>query len=281
MQKKAKIAIIVSAIILLLLIGSGITYFVIHNKSNNKNLEDPVASSTDVINDNTNIASLESTEGDESVESTANAIEDDQEGTNGAVTTTESSNADKDDDTINNDNKPNNSGNNGNVTTQSSGANSGNTTSTTESSATTDTKPQPSSTTEDTKPESSGTTESTTTEEHSACQHKWSLVDETIHHDAVYETQTVCVQAAYDENVYVWHSFCNGCGVDLTAMFPDGHYTPHTVYCQGGSTYHAAPILVDTIHHEAVYETKEVCVMQAWDEILTHTVCSICGYQIN
>lgn len=177
-------------------------------------------------------------------------------------------------------------GNSGSATTeapstQPSGGNSGEKPQTTETPNNEDTKPETPATTEESKPEVPSTTETPTTEEHSECQHDWIGVRETIHHDAVYETQTVCVQEAYDEPVYVWHSFCNGCGVDLTAMFPDGHYTSHTVACQGGSTYHADKILVDTIHHDAVYETKEVCVQEAWDEIVTHTVCSICGYQLN
>lgn len=176
-------------------------------------------------------------------------------------------------------------GNSGSATTeapstQPSGGNSGEKPQTTETPNNEDTKPS-TPTTEETKPEVPSTTETPTTEEHSECQHDWIGVRETIHHDAVYETQTVCVQEAYDEPVYVWHDFCNGCGADLDLMFPDGHYTPHTTVCQGGSTYHADKILVDTIHHEAVYETKEVCVQEAWDEIVTHTVCSICGYQLN
>ena len=270
------------------------------NLDNNKTA-DNVTSSTDSVIENTDITSIDSSDNSE--------ITTTEVSTTNYPTTetaTESSSAIKDDNTTNNE------GNNGNVTTQPSGGNSGNggttpatienpTTedkkpeppTTTESPSTEDTKPEPPattekpSTTEDIKPEPPATTEkpSTTTESTTTeCQHKWTLVDEIVYIEPVYQTQTVCVQEAYDENVYEYHSFCNGCGYDLTVGVETGEidtYGTHVIYCQGGSTYHADRILVDTIHHDPVYETKEIIVSGGYDERVVHTVCSICGYQIN
>ncbi len=265
-KKLFKLA-LVSAVLCVMFCGCG------KDNSDNKKTADNIASSTDVTIDNTDIASADSSEISENNSTTTEA--NTTNSASGGIET-ESSNAINDDDTNNNDNKPNNGGSSGNNTTD--GTKPSTTESTQPSTTTDNTYP---STTEETKPEVPSTTETPTTEEHSECQHNWIGVRETIHHDAIYETQTVCVQEAYDEKVYVWHSFCNGCGADLDLMFPDGHYISHTTVCQGGSTSHAEKILVDTIHHDAVYETKEVCVQEAWDEIVTHTVCSICGYQLN
>jgi len=275
-KKLFKLA-LVSAVLCVMFCGCG------KDNSDNKKTADNIASSTDVTIDNTDIASADSSEISESNSTTTEA--NTTNSASGGIET-ESSNAINDDDTNNNDNKPNNGENSGNNTTDGTKPSTtestqpSTTTDNTYPSTTEDTKPE-TPTTEESKPEVPSTTETPTTEEHSECQHKWILVDETIHHDAVYETQTVCVQEAYDEPIYEYHSFCNGCGMDLTINFPNKDYSTHTYYCQGGSTYHTKEVLVNTIHHEAVYETKEVCVQEAWDEIVTHTVCSICGYQLN
>jgi len=173
-------------------------------------------------------------------------------------------------------------GNSGSATTeapstQPSGGNGGEKPQTTEKPNNEDTKPESPTTTEQPTTEAT-TTESTTTEEHSECNHSHRTdVTETIEHPAVYETKTVCVQEAYDEPIKEVHSFCNGCGMDLTANFPNKDYNTHTYFCQGGSSYHADEIIVDYIHHDAVYETKEVCVQEAWTEYINKIVCSDCG----
>lgn len=272
MRKKNTLKLaLVSSLLCVMFCGCG------KDNSDNKKTADNIASSTDVTIDNTDIASADSSEISESTSTTTEA--NTTNSASGGIET-ESSNAINDDDTNNNDNKPNNGGNSGNNTTdgtQPSGGNSGEKPQTTETPNNEDTKPS-TPTTEESKPEVPSTTETPTTEEHSECTHAHrSEVTETRYIEPVYETQTVCVQEAYDEKVYVWHSFCNGCGVDLTAMFPDGHYISHTTVCQGGSTYHADKILVDTIHHEAVYETKEVLVSGGYDEVISKIVCDDCG----
>ena len=128
--------------------------------------------------------------------------------------------------------------------------------------------------------------------------HSWVPVTEYIHHDAqyvhhdaVYHTETwdeqVLVQDAWDEPVYEIHSFCTVCGADITWVDPGDHaFEKH----DGASGWHDESVQVDTIHHEAVYETvtheEQVKDSDAWDElvaeaweeeIVTGYVCSGCG----
>lgn len=260
------------------------------DNSDNKKTADNTASSTDSVIENTE-SSVSAYTNMEANSLTSTSTSDGIE--------TENSNAKKDDDTSDNDNKPNNGGNSGNNTTESTKPSTTESTQpstttdntypssteeskpevpTTTEATTEDTKPETPTTTEEPKPEKPSTTESPTTEEHKECTHSHrSEVTETRYIEPVYETRTVCVQEAYDEPIYEWHSFCNGCGMDLTINFPDGHYISHTTVCQGGSTYHADKVLVNTIHHEAVYETKEVLVSGGYSETISKIVCDDCG----
>ena len=246
-KKLFKLA-LVSAVLCVMFCGCG------KDNSDNKKTADNIASSTDVTIDNTDIASADSSEISENTSTTTEA--NTTNSASGGIET-ESSNAINDDDTNNNENRPNNGGNNGNVTTQTSNGNGGNTPSTTEQPS----KPE-NTTTEDTKPQTPTTTEEVTDNRYI---------------EPVYETKTVCVQEAYDEPIYETHSFCNGCGTDLTVLFPDGHYSTHIGKCQGGSSYHPDKVLVNTIHHDAVYETKEVLVSGGYDEVISKIVCDDCG----
>ena len=76
------------------------------------------------------------------------------------------------------------------------------------------------------------------------------------------------MQAAYDEPTYgyEYHSFCNTCGLDLTANGINNaqHVKQH--------------MLNGTIHHEAVYETRYVVDSPATTkQELTGYKCSSCG----
>ena len=107
-----------------------------------------------------------------------------------------------------------------------------------------------------------------------AHKHEWSEVYKTVHHDAVYETVT---EEAWDEEVKVGkHSFCNGCGLDLTITYGTADCEAagdHLSACNSG--YHTAPVY-DTIHHDA--KTYEECVKEAWDEeVFDHVECLTCG----
>ena len=75
--------------------------------------------------------------------------------------------------------------------------------------------------------------------------------------------EQVLVQAAYDEPTYgyEYHSFCNTCGLDLTAngINDAQHVKQHMLNGEGGSTTQKpVEVQTGTIHHEAVYETRYV-----------------------
>lgn len=104
------------------------------------------------------------------------------------------------------------------------------------------------------------------------CNHEW--VWHT-HTETVHKSEQYLVSEPWDEPVYASHDFCNGCGTDLTATY-GGALTDaagdHLAGC--GTGYHNESVQVDTIHHDAVYDTDE------WDEevvVKDYQYCSICG----
>lgn len=95
--------------------------------------------------------------------------------------------------------------------------------------------------------------------------------------------EQVLVQDAYDEPTYgyEYHSFCNTCGLDLTAngINDSQHVKQHMLNGEGGSTTQK-PVKVQTgtIHHEAVYETRYVVDSPATTkQELVGYKCSGCG----
>lgn len=95
----------------------------------------------------------------------------------------------------------------------------------------------------------------------------------------VYETQEkkVCVSEAWDEDVYEYHDFCSYCNKDITN---DGN---HIFRCgekyfdedigeeiYEGSRAIVRPVVVDTIHHPAEYETQK-------EKVFVGRKCSSCG----
>ena len=117
----------------------------------------------------------------------------------------------------------------------------------------------------------SGGTNTGSTEAH---QHTWVAKYETVHHDAVYEDYTI---PAYDEDVWAGHhSFCNGCGLDLTITYGTAACAEagtHLSNCNSG--YHTADIY-ETVHHDEESGTK--LVKEAYDEEkYVDDVCSGCG----
>ena len=131
--------------------------------------------------------------------------------------------------------------------------------------------------TETNKNSSTTTTSSTKTEDKSSAQaankegthtHKWVEHTKTNQHkeEGHYETQVV--QSVYDEDVYAWRTFCNKCNKDLTEL-SDVELSVHSaVLCESG--YHAAYVVVDTIHHDAV--TKQVWVVDKYGYTETITI---------
>lgn len=96
--------------------------------------------------------------------------------------------------------------------------------------------------------------------------------------------EQVLVQAAYDEQVPVTemkeHSICNQCGADITAD-PWGHNEQHALNYEAGG-FHSVFIEevtgYNTVHHDAVYETRYVVDSPATTkQELTGYKCSGCG----
>lgn len=94
-------------------------------------------------------------------------------------------------------------------------------------------------------------------------KHEWVAQYKTVTVPEKGHNEQVLVQDAYDEPTYgyEYHSFCNTCGLDLTAngINDSQHVKQHMLNGEGGSTTQK-PVKVQTgtIHHEAVYETRYV-----------------------
>lgn len=95
--------------------------------------------------------------------------------------------------------------------------------------------------------------------------------------------EQVLVKDAYDEPTYgyEYHSFCNTCGLDLTAngINDAQHVKQHMLNGEGGSTTQKpVEVQTGTIHHDAVYETRYVVDSPATTkQELTGYKCSGCG----
>ena len=106
------------------------------------------------------------------------------------------------------------------------------------------------------------------TKEHPAVTHK--------------ETKSVKIKEAWDEEktTTVKHVFCGGCDMDLTAAgcLSVKDIIAHTDNCKGGSSYYTYPVpVVETVHHDAVYEDRTITVTdkEAWTEHWKE--CTSCG----
>lgn len=113
--------------------------------------------------------------------------------------------------------------------------------------------------------------------------HNWVAQYKTVNVPEKGHNEQVLVQAAYDEPIYgyEYHSFCNTCGLDLTAngINDAQHVKQHTLNGEGGSTTQKpVEVQTGTIHHEAVYETRYVVDSPATTkQELTGYKCSGCG----
>lgn len=113
--------------------------------------------------------------------------------------------------------------------------------------------------------------------------HNWVAQYKTVNVPEKGHNEQVLVQAAYDEPTYgyEYHSFCNTCGLDLTAngIKDVQHVKQHMLNGEGGSTTQKpVEVQTGTIHHEAVYETRYVVDSPATTkQELTGYKCSGCG----
>lgn len=113
--------------------------------------------------------------------------------------------------------------------------------------------------------------------------HNWVAQYKTVNVPEKGHNEQVLVQAAYDEPTYgyEYHSFCNTCGLDLTAngINDAQHVKQHMLNGEGGSTTQKpVEVQTGTIHHEAVYETRYVVDSPATTkQELAGYKCSSCG----
>lgn len=113
--------------------------------------------------------------------------------------------------------------------------------------------------------------------------HNWVAQYKTVNVPEQGHNEQVLVQDAYDEPTYgyEYHSFCNTCGLDLTAngINDAQHVKQHVLNGEGGSTTQKpVEVQTGTIHHEAVYETRYVVDSPATTkQELTGYKCSGCG----
>ena len=113
--------------------------------------------------------------------------------------------------------------------------------------------------------------------------HNWVALYKTVNVPEKGHNEQVLVQDAYDEPTYgyEYHSFCNTCGLDLTAngINDSQHVKQHMLNSEGGSTTQKpVEVQTGTIHHEAVYETRYVVDSPATTkQELTGYKCSSCG----
>ena len=114
--------------------------------------------------------------------------------------------------------------------------------------------------------------------------HNWVAQYKTVNVPEKGHNEQVLVQAAYDEQIPVpemkEHSICNQCGADITAD-PWGHNKQHALNYEAGG-FHSVWIEevtgYNTVHHDAVYETRYVVDSPATTkQELTGYKCSGCG----
>ena len=119
-------------------------------------------------------------------------------------------------------------------------------------------------------------------------QHNWVAQYKTVTVPEKGHNEQVLVQAAYDEQVPqyqdVERQICSACGADITDLGQDGisaHIKAHALADENGGYYSKIiQVLIgyQTIHHDAVYETRYVVDSPATTkQELTGYKCSGCG----
>ncbi len=133
------------------------------------------------------------------------------------------------------------------------------------------------------KPSNSSNSSNSNSSKPAEHTHNWVAQYKTVNVPEKGHNEQVLVQDAYDEPTYgyEYHSFCNTCGLDLTAngINDAQHVKQHTLNGEGGSTTQKpVEVQTGTIHHEAVYETRYVVDSPATTkQELTGYKCSSCG----
>ena len=131
------------------------------------------------------------------------------------------------------------------------------------------------------KPSNNNSSNSSKPAEHT---HNWVAQYKTVNVPEQGHNEQVLVKDAWDEQVPITemkeHSICNQCGADITAD-PWGHTKQHALNHEGGG-FHSVWIEevtgYNTVHHDAVYETRYVVDSPATTkQELAGYKCSGCG----
>ena len=171
--------------------------------------------------------------------------------------------------------KPSNSSNNSGTSKPSnnSGSNS--------SSSKPSSKPSNSSNSSSSKPSNNNSSNSSKPAEHT---HNWVAQYKTVNVPEKGHNEQVLVQAAYDEQVPITemreYSICSTCGADITGN-TSAHMKAHMLNGENGnfhSEWRETVTGYNTVHHDAVYETRYVVDSPATTkQELTGYKCSSCG----
>lgn len=133
------------------------------------------------------------------------------------------------------------------------------------------------------KPSNSSNSSNSNSSKPAEHTHNWVAQYKTVNVPEKGHNEQVLVKDAYDEPTYgyEYHSFCNTCGLDLTAngINDAQHVKQHMLNGEGGSTTQKpVEVQTGTIHHEAVYETRYVVDSPATTkQELAGYKCSGCG----
>lgn len=145
-------------------------------------------------------------------------------------------------------------------------------------------KPSNSSNSSSSKP-SNNSGSSSNNSKPSEHKHEWVAQYKTVNVPEKGHNEQVLVQAAYDEQVPIKEmqefSICNDCGADITGN-AWAHVKDHMINDTGNGGYHSEWREVitgyQTVHHDAVYETRYVVDSPATTkQELTGYKCSSCG----
>ena len=135
------------------------------------------------------------------------------------------------------------------------------------------------------KPSNSGNSSNSNSSKPAEHTHNWVAQYKTVNVPEKGHNEQVLVQAAYDEQVPVTEmkefAICNNCGADVTAN-PTAHMKNSLLNGGNCGGYHSEWREVvtgyNTVHHEAVYETRYVVDSPATTkQELTGYKCSSCG----
>ena len=146
-------------------------------------------------------------------------------------------------------------------------------------------KPSNSSNSSSSKPSNNNSSNSSKPAEHT---HNWVAQYKTVNVPEKGHNEQVLVKAAYDEQVPqyqdVERQICSACGADITDLGQAGisaHIKAHALAGENGGYYSKiSQVLIgyQTIHHDAVYETRYVVDSPATTkQELTGYKCSGCG----